>query len=321
MRDAAAVVLQESERTHIDTLIGHDAPSYREAFMIQTAFGLCQPGLDLRLGQEGRRGIAANLSKQLKERHVRATADAFQNIGKNVVNLVRNNVAAFDELLIWAAGATLEELQAAFDYTMGSLALTARPVLPMPELIVAKLTFYSTARLLDAMLDRPSGGAHEQFIVAACLEALLDEFGHGGIAGLRVETKPLTASDASSKFAGDIQIKRGNRTEEVIEVSAADWRLKLQQAVAAIRSADARAHVIAYTRDRTTESESELATLGADVSVIDVRAFIRVLIAVMRRPARAEALARLYEHLDRNQPNITLVNAYVELIRLHGLAA
>ena len=319
MRDAAQVLLPTEQRLNIDALISYDAPSSREQFLIQAAFGLCEPGLDLRRRQVGGRGVAAAFARLLKDRHIRATSDAFQNIGKNVVDLVRGNVPASDELLTWAGAASIAELQAAFDYGLANLALTARPVLPMPLLASSKLTFYSTARLFDALLDQPSGGAHEQFAVAACLEALLDEFGLGGIAGLRVDTKPLTASDASSRFAGDIQIKRGNRTEEVIEVSAADWRMKLQQAVAAIRSADARAHVIAHTRERTTEDGSDLAALGADVSVIDVRAFVRVLVAVMRRPARAAALVRLYEHLDRNQLNIDLVNAYVELIRQHGL--
>jgi hypothetical protein len=270
--------------------------------------------------QEGARGVAAEFARILKRSHIRATSDAFQNIGKNVVNLVRGNRAEFDRLLIWASDADPNGLKVLFQYAIASLALTARPVSPMPELAASRLTFFGVTGLIEALLDRPSGGAHEQFAIAACLEAIIDEFGLGGIAGLRVETKPVTASDASSRVAGDIQIKRGNRTEETLEVSAVEWRLKLDQAVAAIRSADLpRAHILASVRERRIVQARELADLGVDVSLIDVQQFLRVLVAVMRKPARAVALMRLYELLDRNQPNVDLVNAYVELIKQHGL--
>lgn len=65
----------------------------------------------------------------------------------------------------------------------------------------------------------------------------------------------------------------------------------------------------------------ELGEIAEDVSVIDIRQFLRLLVAVMRKPARAAALRRLYQLLDRNQPNIALVNAYVKLIKQHGLDA
>lgn len=192
----------------------------------------------------------------------------------------------------------------------------------MPDLNTGKLTFFNACRLIEELLRVPSGGAHEQFAAAACLEAMIEEFNLGGIGGLRVETKNLTASDASSRTAGDIQINRLGRTEEAFEVSASNWSLKLGQARAAIRSADlVRAHILAFYRGNDIAEAVELGQIAEDVSIIDIRQFLRLLIAVMRKPARAAALRRLYELLDRNQPNIELVNAYVRLIKQHGLRA
>jgi hypothetical protein len=49
-----------------------------------------------------------------------------------------------------------------------------------------------------------------------------------------------------------------------------------------------------------------------DISAIDLRAFMSVLTAELRRQYRASALQRLYELLDRYQPNVDLVNQYVD---------
>src|SRR5438477_12874555 len=45
-----------------------------------------------------------------------------------------------------------------------------------------------------------------------------------------------------------------------------------------------------------------------------LEAGIRTMIAIMRKPARQAALMRLYELLDRLQPDIERVNAYVTLL-------
>lgn len=58
-----------------------------------------------------------------------------------------------------------------------------------------------------------------------------------------------------------------------------------------------------------------------DVTVIDVDTLLRTLVAVLKKPGREVALVRLYEHLDRKQPDTARVNAFVELLRRHSLAA
>ena len=57
------------------------------------------------------------------------------------------------------------------------------------------------------------------------LDALLYEFGLSTVGGLRVVTKNINASDASSGTAADVQIMRANKIEEAFEVSANNWRI------------------------------------------------------------------------------------------------
>ena len=297
------------------------ALSYRDGVFIQLAWGLEEPGFDHTLKGDGARSSAKNFATGLKERHIPAVADAYQNIGKNSTNLARGNVPAFDDLLRWMNSAAVEEREKLLTLVAATVALTARPVDPMPVLARAELTFVKVVGLLDALLAIPSGGAHEQFAVAAFLEALIDEFGQGGVGGLGVRTKNINASDASAGTAADVQIMRGNKIEEAFEVSASDWRGKVAQAIQAARNSDLpRVHILAYVDNLDGLAEA-LGATTTDVTVIDVKVFLRSLVALMKKPAREVALRLLYDHIERKQPEIGRVNAYVELLRSHSLAA
>ena len=193
--------------------------SYRDGVMIQLAWGLEQSGFDHTQKGDGARSAAGAIAKALAARHIPAVKDAYQNIGKNTANLARGNVPAFDDLLRWMNDASEAERQSALDLVTATAASTARPVLPMPEVARANLTFVNVVSALDELLAVPSGGAHEQFAVAAFLEALIDEFGLAGVGALSVRTKNINASDASAGTAADVQVMRGNRVEEAFEVS------------------------------------------------------------------------------------------------------
>jgi hypothetical protein len=295
--------------------------SYRDGVLIQLAWGLEQSGFDHTQKGEGARSAAGSIAKALVARHIPAVKDAYQNIGKNTANLARGNVPAFDGLLRWMNGADETVRLAALDLVAATVAATARPVLPMPELARLNLTFANVVAALDELLGIPSGGAHEQFAVAAFLEAVIDEFGLGGVGALGVRTKNINASDASAGTAADVQVLRGNKVEEAFEVSASGWRDKLDQAILAAKNADLnRVHILSYVEN--LEGFREL--LGdntPDVTVIDVKTFVRTLVAVLKKPAREVGLVRLYEHLDRKQPDTSRVNAYVELLGRHSLTA
>lgn len=300
----------------VESLKKSQPQTHRDALLIQLGFGLeAQEPIDHRQRAMGARTAGAPFGKLFASRHIPAIADAFQNIGKNIELLARGNVPPFDALLTWMNDASRDERLALIDYITARAALTARMVLPMPPLRVAALTFAATTRFLDELLTTPSGGAYEQFAVAAFLDATLYEFGLGGtVGGLRVVTKKINASDASSGTAADVQIVRGNKIEEAFEVTANDWKTKVAQAAVTSAKADlSRSHIIASVAPDEKEF-TDLNQLDADVSVLDVRSMLRMLCATLRKPAREYALKRLHELVDRNQPDPELTNNVVRVL-------
>jgi hypothetical protein len=286
--------------------------------MIQLAYGLAGPVLDLTTRQAGARSVAQQLGAFLAQRHIRSVKDAYQNIAKNTDVLTRGNVVEFDRLLHWANGASLTDRELALKFTCAAVAATARPVRPMPSLNRSALTFSGVVGLLHGLIATPSGGAFEQFTMAALLDILVANHGEGRA---RVETKNLNASDRSSRAAGDVQVVVGNRVIDAFEVTANDWRTKVTGASKVIRDNDlSRLHIVA-TRvegDRTAVAAA-LQELAEDISVLDARQVVEVLAAVLTRPQRADALARLYEYLDRYQPDTDRLNLLVERLEAADL--
>jgi hypothetical protein len=298
------------------------AVSYRDGVLIQLAWGLELSEFDHTTKGEGARSTASRFASELSRRHIPGVKDAYQNIGKNSPNLARGNEPAFDSLLRWMNHADESERGELLALAAALTAQTARAVLPMPQLARAELSFAKVISFLDELLSTPSQGAHEQFAVAAFLEALIDEFGLSGVGALSVRTKNINATDASSGTAADVQIMRGNRIEEAFEVSASGWRGKVEQALAAARSADlARVHILAHVAQSESFAEASTGNASTDLTVIDVRSFLRTLVAVLKKPGREVALQALYTHLDRKQPVVERVNAFVRMLSSHGLAA
>lgn len=307
---AARASLAPEVLADLDSVLRDRRTSYRDGVLIQLGYGVSDPTLNLTRRPEGARGMAQQLGLFLADRHIVAVKDAYQNIAKNSVSLTRNNVPAFDRLLVWATGATTTEREVALRLACAVVAATARPVLPMPQINRSAVTFARFVDLLHALLASPSGGAFEQFTIASLLHTVIANHGEGRA---RVETKNVNASDRSSFAAGDVQLVTGTRVLEAFEVTANDWRTKVAAASKTIRDNDlSRLHIIAVRPDGDRAAVSqELRALAEDVSVIDVHQFVEVLAALLTRPQRAEALSRLYEYLDRYQPATERVNMFV----------
>jgi hypothetical protein len=320
-------LIPEPQRKNVEAILDSYKPrgagkSYRIALLVQLAFALTRESgarFDLTERPVGARGgVAHKLHLLLNDAHVVSPDDAYQNIAKNSRNLARGNFRAFDALLRWASKAqrTQQELKAVFDYACAQIVATARPIVPMPALAQSLLTFARVVSLFNEMLDSPSQGAHEQYIVASLLHAKLEQL---LLQNQRVETKKLTAADASSGAAADIQIKTGSRALEAFEVTANDWSEKLSGAREKMRAHDlARVSIIAAINDARKMLE-HLRPSDDDVSVLEIRAFVAELTAELTKASRLSALKRLYELLDRYQGEIELVNGYVQRLQRHGL--
>lgn len=322
LRAKCAAIVPAKQLDNADTLLAN-ANSYRDGLLIQLATWIASPGIDITKRQPGGRSVAHKFARRLRDNHIAAVADAFQNIGKNSPDLVRNNVMEWDSLLTWAGDAQYwhdeperchEQVLALFEYACARVAATARSVRGMPELVRGKLTFAATTALLEELRAEGSGGAYEQFTVGALLHAQLE-------GERRVETKNLNASDKSSHVAGDVQVwsvGKAARLLDAYEVTANDWSQKLPAAGDTMRAHDlARLNVIGVMSDHPAMRRAVSAT-GLDIAVQDLRGFIASVTAGLTKVQREAALQQLYVLLERRQPSPERVNRYVALLEAHG---
>ncbi len=315
-------------KPYLDDLLSR-VDTYRDAALMVLAYAVdAGTGAEAATPPAGRRGVAQALERLLDELNIRARRDAFQTVAKGSSTLLGRDREAWNHLLEWAREQDdRDPLELAVRYMASHIASTARTLPIMPTLDVSRLTFRRVLRIVDALLSTTSGGAHEQFAFAALLHALAEEHG-----GRRVETKMLSAADASAGAAADVQVLDGGKVVEAYEVTANIWSTKIAQAVAVLRHYDlARAHIVApgpapsgdeiKPAVEATALPAGLVASTIDLSVLDVRAECRSLVHRLNRPGRRTALNKLWEHLALRQPNDELVVRYVVLLADVGVTA
>jgi hypothetical protein len=263
-------------------------------------------------------------AKIYRELHISGSKESLQTGVKGVGRYMDRRNRTWKAVLEWAADegggagpSDIEPVRQAFLYLAACVAETARDLPGMPALDTPRLTFPAVFEVLDEMLGQRSGGAHEQFVFAALLEAWHGQLGELGV----IDTKNLNASDASARTAADVQEKHKGEVKQAYEVTADSYTVKVGQAVEMLRRHDLRrAHIVA--RDVVKVRGKEIAATlpeGADLSILDVREESRSLLARLDKPHRRSALERLYEMLVDKQPKDSLVRSYVALLEKHAL--
>lgn len=304
------------------------ADTYRDGALIVLAYAVdAGTAASVATPPAGRRGVAQKLAIILDELHVPATRDAFQTLAKGTSTLLGRHRHSWNQLLGWAAHQeTIEPIEQAMGYLAAGIAATARDLPTLPELDVARFSFARLVGVVEDLLGVPSGGAHEQFVFAALLHAEAEERG-----GRRVETKVLSATDASAGTAADVQLLEGGLVVEAYEVTANPWRTKVVQAAAVLRHYDLlRIHIVApgpapsgqHIEDALTAAAlpAGLVAGSVDLSVLDVGQECRSLVHRLTRPGRRTALAKLWEHLVVRQPNDQLVAQLVARVEAADLS-
>lgn len=203
---AAAAKPPYDVKALLDDLLSK-ADTYRDGALTLLAFPVAagEP-LDVTRRIDGDRAASGHLEILLRDLKVPARKDALQTIAKGSSTFIGRARRAWNELLEWASEEeALDDVEAAFLYMARVIAATAGALPSLPALDVSRLTFRRVVDLLDELLTTPSGGAYEQFIFGALLYAAAEQ--EGG--RRRVETKSLTAADASAGTAADVQVWDG----------------------------------------------------------------------------------------------------------------
>jgi hypothetical protein len=315
---AAAASPPDGVRALLDDLL-LKTDTYRDGALTLLAFPVAagEP-LDVTRRIDGDRAASGYLEALLRDLKIPARKDALQTIAKGSSTFIGRTRKSWNELLEWASEEeALDDIEAAFLYMARAIAATARTLPSLPALDVSRLTFDRVVDLLDDLLATPSGGAYEQFIFGALLYATAEQ--EGG--RRRVETKSLTAADASAGTAADIQVWDGGVVAEAYEVTANVWHSKVNQALDTLRRHDLRrVHIVAPVPNATAAEIADHVPAGADVSVLDVHHETRSLVHRLQRTGRRVALEKLYEHLVERQPKDDLVVQYITAITSRKLA-
>lgn len=284
--------------------------------------------MDMRPFSEGVRGTGEFTKHLLPHLSIPATrGNPFETIAKGAPSYVGRARQSWNDLLTWAStDASFEEAEAVAAQFVRRLAALRRAVSPMPALDTERLTWAAIVAVLERLLAEGSGGAYEQLIVAALVEALhADEVEQRQV---YVTTKPVSASDESSKAAGDVQVREpSGAVRDAVEVADTDWSGKVGQAVASMKRDDLRRFLIlARAAGLPTRAEVEAAIAAAeelpeqrDVAVLDLRSEVRSMVARLDRVARRRMLQTLYRYLLDYQPRDDRVVAYVEALNEGGV--
>jgi hypothetical protein len=250
--------------------------------------------------------------------HIAGSAEALQTGVKGTGTYLDRSNETWKAVLTWASEQTgLEEVEAAYLYLAARIAATARALPDLPELDTPRLTLSRVVAVVDGMLNRPSGGAHEQLLFAAFHGGWRQQFALPGF----VDTKHVNAADAAAGTAADVQVKQGGQVIEAYEVTSEELSSKTAQALSTLRHHDLpRIHVLAKGAGRLTgEDVKGLLPKDLDISALDIREEIRSLVAGSDKPHRRQALETLYILLIDKQPNDELVKDYVNSLFSEGL--
>lgn len=284
--------------------------------------------MDMRPFSEGVRGTGEFTKHLLPHLSIPATrGNPFETIAKGAPSYVGRARPSWNDLLTWASTeATFEDVQAVAAQFLRRLAALRRDVSPMPELDTERLTWAAVVAVLEALLAEGSGGAYEQLIVAALVEAL-----HAAEAEqhrVYVTTKPVSASDESSKAAGDVQVREpSGAVRDAVEVADTDWAGKVAQAVASMKRDDLRRFlIVARAAGLPARADVESAIRAAkehpeqrDIAVLDLRSELRSMVARLDRVLRRRMLQTLYRYLLDYQPSDERVVRYVAALNEAGV--
>jgi hypothetical protein len=316
------VTVQDEIKLHLDALVAKGQHTVRDGILTLLAMELAYGELidwgTQRLHNPARsasRFLGSDLYPKL---HIAGSPEALQTGVKGTGTYLDRSNETWKSVLRWASDQKgLEPVEAAFLYLASKIAATARALPDLPELDTPRLTFGRVLAVVDGMLGRPSGGAHEQLIYAAFLGSWRQQLDLPGF----VETKHVNAADAAAGTAADVQVKQGGQVVEAYEITSEQLAAKIDQASRTLRNHDLRRiHVLAKgTSKLTAEKLRGFLPRDADISALDIREEIRSLVARSDKPHRRDGLETLYALLIEKQPDDGLVKEYVKKLFAVGL--
>jgi len=273
----------------------------------------------LPIGYRGKSGDKL-LSEQLTIRSltIHSNITAFgENLGwkGNKVNVSLHRDPHFQEFCDELATADFDQRTLIADYLATRFAESRRIDRPLPPVGPNVLTFAKAKGLFSRLLQLPTQGHVQQFLVAALLRV------HRRRYGFDIRTYHPQGSDTSSNTAGDIEERLDGNLVRAYEVTVrSDWKNRVSNFKLKMEAFNLSKYIIIASQVNNDEELAEPAKLitflkpyGRDIAVIDINDFTLVMAAELSANELKDAVNLINDYLS--QPNLSNKDEFIELYR------
>lgn len=294
----------------LSTQLDNSGGSVRLASIFLTAYSLVEPGWDYRSvpigirGQHGDKRLAGALTERHVTLHKNITAFG-ENLGwkGNVRSFDLSNDPRFSSYLKEISKFSTPQREALLNHAVWKLSESRIVPKALPPLPSSYLSYVRCLDLCERILDIPSEGHIQQFLVAAFLEVHRKRYGH------TIATHHPHASDTFDGTSGDIEEFRDGTLVAAYEVTVRnDWKNRLSDFGKKSRKGNLSKYIIIASNVRSdahlypaASLMNFLSNLDYDLAVIDIEDFFSVFCAELRREELAAAFNLAYEHLVDNK--------------------
>lgn len=284
--------------------------SVRLASIFLASYSLAEPNWDYRSipvgirGKHGDKRLAGALTERYVSLHKNITAFG-ENLGwkGNVRSFDLSTDPRFSSYLAQLAKLTTAQREILLNHAIWQMAESRVIPKALPPLPSSYLSYARCLDLCEKILEVPSEGHIQQFLVAAFLEVHRKRYGH------TVATHHPHASDTFDGTVGDIEEFREGNLVAAYEVTVRnDWKNRLTDFGKKARKGGLSKYIIIASNVRNDAHLYPAASLmnfigklEFDLAVIDIQDFFCVFCAELRRDELAEAFNRTYEHLVDNK--------------------
>lgn len=275
-------------RNRVDAFMSKPGGSVRLASVFLLAYSTVDTAWDFSSvpvgvrGKYGDKRLSAELSDKFVGFHENITAFG-ENLGwkGNVKAFNLSTDKRFSEFLNFLKEFNTEERRVILDYVCSKIAETRYIPAALPALPPNYLTYSKAVALMTELLQAPSEGHIQQFLIAAILRT------HRSRHGILVITHHPHASDKFDGTCGDIEELHEDRLINAYEVTVRDdWKNRIPD----LREKMARGRLKKYVliaagvnKDQPVYNPSELVNFtkkaGFDLAIVDIEDFIRVFCA------------------------------------------
>lgn len=293
-------------RRALDAQLGHSSNSVRLASLFFAFYATVDGDWDCDSIPTGLRGQWGDkrLATQLNQRHI-TLHNAITAFGENLG--WKGNVAAarlradnrFNDLAEALSQASSEERQIAADYMATRFAESRMIMAPLPPVGPDVLTYVRARVLLTDLVNVPSEGNIQQFLIAGLLHVHRQRFGH------TIRTHHVHASDTSDRTAGDIEEFRDQDLIAAYEITVRpDWKNRIPDFRSKMDKVGLKKYVIFASNVNQDDDLAQPAQMlrflepyNRDIAVVDILDALHVFAAELSADELRKAINQTHQYL------------------------